>query len=309
MKFCWVLIICLLSCSTTKEIKDEAEILFPYLQLTNPIEGAEILTPLSGELTHVEKDEKGFLLAIIRTRYRYYYENKIVVSEYEAVIGGLLTVTAIPGNVKAGDIIGTMSIEPYLSSRVRNFDPFMIRTSIGKGKKYKGYWWFTPDWLLPQVTQSMTFRPVDSLDNAIDDFYNRWDIEDLDAEGTTIHYYPEYDRIRVPYVLDRYPVEILNRTQALAYTEMRFYRNPGLFTLEYPILRDNKYNATLYWQRNFDQYLRNEYKLGDTLWLYCSIYTLDHHEKNIIICVRDFSLIPDEEVIESRIKELKRDNP
>lgn len=309
MKICGILIICLLSCTTTNNNTGEKGILFPYLLLTNPIEGAEIITPLSGELTHIEKDESGLLRAIIRAKYTYYYNDKVIETEYEAVIGGLLSVTAILGNVKKGDIIGTMSSEPYLSSRVKSIDPFMIRTSIGRGKKYMNYWWFTPDWLLPQVTQSMTFRPVDSLEDAIDDFYNRWFIENLTAEGATIHYFPEYDRIRVPFVLDRYPEKILNRTQALAYTEMRFYRSPGLYTLEYPIYRENKYNATLYWQRNFDHYLRNEYKLGDILWLYCSIYTLDHHDKNIIICVRDFSLIPDEEVIESRIKELNIDNP
>lgn len=309
MKFYLLLVILLFSCKTTDNKVEEPEILFPYLLLTNPVEGSEIMTPVTGELTYIEQGNDGLFRAIIKVKYNYYYGNQIIETEYEAVLGGLLSVTAIPGNVKAGDIIGTMSIKPYLSSRVKKIDPFVVRSSIGKGRKYEGYWWFTPDWLLPHVTQSMTFRPVESLEDAIDDFYFRWAEEGISPEGTTIHYYPEFDRIRVPYVLNTYPKEIPNRTQALAYTEMRFYRNPGLFTLEYLIPREDKYNATLYWQRNFDEYLRSEYKLGDVLWLYCSIYTLDHYEQNIIICVRDFSLIPDEEIIKYRIDELKKDNP
>lgn len=251
-----------------------------------------------------EKEQDGYYRAIILKEYKYFYKGEIKTVTSEIVLGGLKSVSAPHGPITQGEIIGIMGNSPYLSSRLRELDPFMIRTSFTKPLWDGSFWWYSPDWIQPSTTNFLSFRPVDSLEEAIDDFYNRWFIEGDEAKGVTLHYFPNLDRIRVLYKIMEFPKPLITESKALRLTELQFYAKQGIFTLVNRIDRGAKYSAVLYWQKGFDRYLKEEYSLESPIWLYCSIYALDHEKREIIICVRDFALQNDQVIIENRIMEL-----
>lgn len=283
------------------------ELPFPLYTYAKAVEGSALLSPVDGYLRYEERDELGLSRAIIETSQEYYLDGKKLKMSYELAIGGLSSVDAEEGPIQAGDRVGTMSATPYISSRSAELDPFMLRQADSAPASYKGLWWFAPAWLLPNSMQWLSFRQVPSLEAAIEDFYRRWadeEVENPEELSVTIHHFPDLDRIRVRFTLDSYPVAA-QATQALLLTERNFYGRPGIFTLQNFLDLDAEFDAMIYWQKGFDGFLKDEYELGSPLWLYCSIFTLDHENGLIVVCVRDFSLVSDEEVIATRTEGLR----
>jgi hypothetical protein len=161
------------------------------------------------------------------------------------------------------------------------------------------FWWFSPDWILSTVISVLSYRPVLSLEAAVDDFYQRWAQEHQEKVGATLHFFPALDRVRVKFALDEYP-EKADRSSSLLLTEGSFYKKTGIFTLQNFVDLPTEYDVMLYWQNRFDEYLKNEYKLGSPIWLYCNILTLDHDRNLILVCVSEFALTANETIVEER---------
>jgi hypothetical protein len=198
--------------------------------------------------------------------------------------------------VNEGQQIGTIDKNTYIIARTKTLDDYFIRQTDYIPIKYEGYYYYSPEWLVSQATATLSYRQVDSFENAIIDFYNRWKNEDdsNDKTDATIHHFPMYDRIRVKMSLKSYPTPV-EKSAGLDITELTYYK-PGLFTsqIKYPV--KCSYTPIIYWQNGFDKYLKDEYKLGDDIYIYCCIDSLDHKKKQIVVCVRDFSLISDEDI-------------
>jgi hypothetical protein len=300
----------LISCVSTQGARPEAgapassDKDIPVLTLNDSTEGAGIQSPAEGRLLGSKAGPDGLYSATIACKIDYFWKDAAASVAYELVFGGLSSVSPDLGAVKVGAEIGKASAKPYVTARCAALDPFLIRMSPAPVFS-EGYWYFAPNWLLPDRTQWLTFRRVNSFKAAVEDFYRRWRDEGAGHGDATIHYFPNLDRIEAPIELASLPTPA-EANSALAFTEDYFYKKKGVYSLESRIDLPGDYDAILYWQDGFDKYLADEYKLGSKLWIYCSIFTLDHANKRIIVCVRDFSLKPNDETIKLAMAKAKK---
>ncbi len=330
-----IIIIFLFSCETLttkddnekiKEVKESKidKKYFPALALNSYSFGEIIQSPILGDLIAIGNDPQGGKRVIIEVTIKYYYENNEKDLKYQMIIGSLLEVSAKIGKIKEGDPIGKQSGESYIIARVTKLDPFLVITSENYPYKNGDYWWISPDWLIYNVPQRLSFREVDSLKAAVEDFYNRWarerefeNKENLKEKGEsiddryeveTIHFFPDLDRIRTKIVLNEYPKPIEDFT-GISTTEKFIFNSSGFNKFQSNLdINVKSYDVVLLWQTGFDEYLKKEYKLGNPIWIYGSIMTLDHINKRILVFVRDFSSISSEEEYKLRMNEVLEKN-
>lgn len=280
---------------------------FAVLSWNSPVPGTPVKSPVAGAIKSVETDEFGLSRVAIAVEQPYFWTDGERTCSYELVVGGLESVAIESGPVEAGATLGAMGATPYLAARSPTLDPFLVRSSDELPQDYRGAWWFRPDWLLGRDTAFLSFRPVASFEAAIEDFYRRWAIEGEEPRGSTIHYFPDLDRVRAPFRLDGIPVPAQS-SMGLFQAEAWFFRSPGLYVLESRVDLDLPYDATIYWQKGFDAYLRDEYKLGSELWLYGSVVVLDHESRRILFFARDFQLSDDETKVKERLEVIREAN-
>ncbi len=281
---------------------------FAVLSWNSPVPGTQVKSPSAGTVVAIEKDEFGLSRVAIAVEQPYFWTDGERVCAYELVIGGLDSVALGLGPVEAGAVLGAMGETPYLAARSETLDPWLVRSTDELPQDYLGAWWFRPDWLLGRDTAFLSFRPVESFEAAIEDFYRRWAIEGEEARGSTIHYFPDLDRVRAPFHLEGLPVPAMS-SMGLFQAEAWFFRSPGLYVLESRVDLDQAYDATIYWQKGFDAYLRDEYEPGSELWLYGSVVVLDHESRRILFFARDFQLADDETVVSRRLEAIREANP
>jgi len=290
----------------TAALKTVDDLPFPKLVNTSK-KPFNINSMIAGQVVSVSDDDLGLKQIVVETEKSYYYKDQNVTVKYNFVFGGLNTVTVAEGTViKTGDFIGEASFQSYVTAYSDSIDNYMMRMTANKPFRMGDDWYFSPDWIIAGKTAWMTFRPVDDFKAAVIDFYTRWAIEENEPKGATIHHFDNLDRIRAVVRLDQYPVPGIRDT-ALKLVEDFYYNGQYIFVLQTKSddIYINGHKVVIYWQKNFDNYLRDEYVLGDELYIYASIYAIDHEEKEILVCVRDFAKRSDEEVIEERLTGLK----
>jgi len=253
-------------------------------------------------------DEGDALKAIvIEAEVSYYFPEKRV-ETYELVYGGMNTVNCQTGDaVEYNQNLGTAAEKAYVTAR-SGLNPYMVIMSDSKPLSTGNQWYYSPDWLLDQITRWLSFRPVDSFSDAAADFYNRWKVEEEEPRGVTLHYFYNLDRIEFKTQLTEYPVPS-RRGMAIGLVEASFYNRRQLFVEEQTVndLLIDGHTIKLYWQHNFSSYLQEEYVLGDDIYIYGSIYAIDHENKEILVCIRDFAPVSIAEKYEERLKVINND--
>lgn len=275
----------------------------PGLKYAEKLIGQVLRSPVKGQVKSRESRD-GLTNLEILCQESYYLEGKLKSIKYLVWIVGIQNCTA-GDEVKEGENLGLVTAQSKLTSVFPSLEDFPVRLTQSYPKKNKDFYFFTPNWLVATSTNFLSFRQVDSFESAVLEFFKRWQKESEEGQPatSTIHYYPEYDRIRAKIKLDSYPVEA-QRIPALNLTELTFYK-PGLFVFENSLTSSAPYQPILYWQKGFLEYLQKEYTLGQEIYIYCSLYALDHANKKVIVCVRDFSLETDEEKIKQRLADFK----
>ncbi len=278
---------------------------YPCYKLTVDPSESIAYAPVDGEIAWSGRDPFGTIEIGIKASFTGYWKGKRVTVPYELVIGGLESASRTEGPVKAGDALGKASAVPYVTARSKSLEPTLLRMTRASALLHGSMWHYFPDWLVPDATQWLSFRQVDSFEAAVADFYRRWEIEGNDARGFTFHYFPDLDRIRVLLPLPEYPVKAF-RTAAVEFIEKAYYDGRASFSFSNSLGSVAGHTVKLYWQESFNKYLRDEYVPGKPLWVYCSIYVIDHERKEIVVCARDFALKSDEEVVEERMAGIKK---
>ena len=261
---------------------------------------------ISGVIKEISTDELGYQKIIVETKKDYYYEDEEKTLNYSFVFGGLENIIVRTGNeIKNGDYLGTASSESYITAFNKSIDNFMLRMTDSKPVKYKDMWYFSPNWAIQGHTAWMTFRPVDNFHDAVIDFYTRWAVEENEPIGSTIHYFPNLDRIRAKIRLADYPINA-KRDSTIKLVEDSYYNGMDIFVLETTMdeIQIDDHKVVIYWQLDFDKYLKEEYVLNNDLYIYASIYAIDHEDKEILVCVRDFAQNSDEKIIAERLSGL-----
>jgi hypothetical protein len=294
----------------TVEVKSIDDLPFAFLTVVNEGGSPPFQCPVSGTLTSIETDELGMQKAVIHLTQNYYLAGELKALDYQLVIGGLDRISAPLGPIADGDQLGYLAEgkNAYISAVTEQLEDYVLRCSNREPVFYQNAWWAAPHWLMPNQTQWLSYRQVDSLEAAVRDFYQRWASERAEAGEDTnninsygeIHFFPNLDRVRVLTSIQEPPEPAL-RTRTLAMTELNIYRQAGLFPLQNRFSFEGMdYDTVVYWQKGFDQYLADDYSWGEPLYLYCNVMALDHENKVIVVLARDFISYPDEEIIAKR---------
>ena len=265
----------------------------------------DLASIVNGSVTEVAEDELGYMRVAVEVSLSYYYEGtRTAVFEY--VFGGMKSVSVGPGDqVSVSQHLGLASPDSYMTARCGSLDPYMVRMTASPPYKYKGLWYYSPDWAMAGRTAWLSFRPVPSFKYTMMDYYNRLIAGGEPAEGVTLRSLPSLDRIRAKVVLSGYP-EPAERTEAVRLLEDEFFGGNRIYVFKtvFDDDRINGYAPVILWQHDFDKYLASEYEPGSELFIYGTICAIDHENREILIGVRDFSLQSDEEIVDGRISEL-----
>ncbi len=286
------------------DIEESAEpfsLPFPYMG-TNSDSDFVLQSMLSGTVREITPDEFGTRRLVLEASQSYYLNGSEQTLEYDFIFGGLKDLQVSPGDsIETGQVLATATSDSYITARHKDLADFMIRMSEYRPVELDGFWYFSPSWIMPQVTRWLSFRQVPDFEAAVEDFYNRWAVEENEARGVTIHYFPNLDRIRGVVSFNDYPV-VAERTEAVSIVEQAYYSNQHAFVLRNVLegFQVDGHSVVLMWQKNFDQFLQEEYTPGEDIYLYCSIYVIDHENSEIVVFIRDFSFKDDESVIQSR---------
>ncbi|PJZ43799.1 hypothetical protein [Leptospira brenneri] len=304
-----ILIISILSIkinSQNLEVTDES-FQFPSLIFQNS-KGKNINSDANGIVTKIVRNKDDKILIFIKTNITYFYKNTEVSETYNLIYGNLSKVF-VQENEKIGygNSLGLCEPECYVTSSFEKLSPFPVRMSQRKALKFDNHFLFTPDWINRKNTNFLSFRNAPSLQKYLTDYFNRWKKEKDSPSDYTIFHTNSIDRIQFQIKLTEIP-NVTKRNEALLYTEEQIYSTQNLFFTENTInsYKISGYTPVIFWQKNYDQYLKEEYKLNTPLYIYASVTTIDHINKRIYICARDFTLIDNERVINDRLAEYEK---
>ncbi|PKA22642.1 hypothetical protein [Leptospira levettii] len=264
-----------------------------------------INSDVDGIVSKIIKNKDDKYLVFIKTKTSYFYKNNLSVENYDLIYGNIEKVYIKENDkINYGTAIGLCEPECFVTSSFEKLSPFPIRLSQRKAIKFDNYYFFTPDWINKYNTNFLSFRSISSLQNFLNDYFNRWKDENDDPSDFTVFHTNSIDRIRFQINLSEYPKEIL-RTEGLFHTEHQIYSTPDLFFTESIITKYKiqGYSPVIFWQKNYDTYLKEEYKLNSPLFVYASVTTIDHINKRIYICARDFTQSDDEKVVNDRLNQ------
>ncbi len=278
----------------------------PSLTIVNS-KGKETYSDVAGLITKIIKNKDDKYLVFVRTKNTYYFKNSEQTENYDLIYGNLNNLSVQTNEkIKNGTTIGSCDPDCFVTSSFRNLSPFPIRMSQKKAVKFDNFYFFTPDWLDKKNTNTLSFRSIPSLKDFLSNYFNRWKVENQNNSDYTIFHTNSIDRIKFKITLSRYPTEA-TVTEGLKQTEEQIYRIPNLFYTEntFNEYKISGYTPVIFWQINFDKYLKKEYKLNSPLFIYANVTTIDHSNKRIYICARDFTLLDDEKIVSDRIAEYK----
>lgn len=278
----------------------------PSLTIVNS-KGKDTYSDVAGLITKIIKNKDGKFLVFIRTENTYYFKNIEQKEEYDLIYGNFINISVKNNEkIKSGTTIGSCDPNCFVTSSFKKLTPFPIRLSKKKAVKFDNFYFFTPDWLDNKNTNTLSFKSISSLKEFLSKYFKRWKDENQSNSDFTTFHNNSIDRIKFKISLSQYPIEA-KVTEGLKHAEEQIYRVPNLFYTENSINEYKIYGYTpvIFWQKNFDRYLKEEYKLNSPLFIYANVTTIDHSNKRIYICARDFTLLDDEKIVNDRIAEYK----
>ncbi len=277
------------SCLSTKEATNSSK--ETNVAVSNT-EGEEFVPPAAGAEVQVGQeifsDVDGIIIeqydplpsfspdvVVVETSSEYFYKGKVCVSDYQLVYGNVLSQKT--GEVKQKDSIGVATEELIgVFCRSKTLDAYLVSVSSVIPEFYQGYWYYFPGMFISSEMKWLDYFPP-----------NEENFKDMYAHAK-----------ESPMSLIRFYWPILLKTQL---TEMPTLLEDGTAS---QIIKYQDMPLSLRWQNGFYSYLENEYTLGDDIYLYLQIGGMAYFKNAPVFdCyVRDFSLVPPEEVVEERIK-------
>lgn len=276
---------------------------FPLYSLSPQGGPNQVLAFVSGTVVDVAEDFWGGFRVVLEVPNNYFWNGQRIETTYQLVIGNLLSADTGLGPVEQGALLGVAQEVSYISARSPGLDRNMLRETQTFPEFFAGGWWFQPSWLLPEHLGYLSFRQVENPGPSAREFIQRLEPIREPGESFSLSFDdPGLQSIRFPLVLDELPGPA-NRTDALDQTEMLLFGQTGVFGLS-TTLENTDANVELFWLMGYDQYLAQEIGIGEVVWVYAYMYTVDWENDQVIILARDFAPFSDEEVIDFRLNEL-----
>jgi hypothetical protein len=224
--------------------------------------------------------------ACVRTSVEYVIDGAARSDSFIVVMGGLESVSAAPGPVKAGAALGLApGREIYCAIAADHPSPYLVVMSPRPAYRSGGRWWFDPSFLFSSGSTSwLTFDPIGSFDDAV-----RAMAEHVESEEPGMQVFFE-QRFRFATALSEFPSPLTDEEAGrIAAYERSLYGRTGIYKFGQRVSAGGR-EVLCCWQGGFDRYLADEYELGGRIWLYGNLVTYDAWTKTALFFIRDFSL-------------------
>ena len=258
-------------------------------------------------------EEFGDKTLVVLFGWTYYYEGQKQEIYYELLIRNVDLKPELAGSpvfsyIKAGDVIGTASQDnPEIVIRTDNgLDPNLLLDSNVAPVEVGKYTYFSASTLSSTPAKYLTFQPVSSKNDEIEFWDYPESLESLTNKSSntedgkaTFNSFPTFS-ILVKTQLDAYPEPIKTNTSTELLLRNQYYSNCETeMTINFDGLPFH-----IVFQPKFLDYLKDEYKLGDDIWLY--LKGLYSTEGVLTLYVREFSVISPEALYEHKLENLKK---
>jgi hypothetical protein len=237
----------------------------------------------------------------LRVLKSYHYDGEVREVAFSVVLGNLGKITSPFGPVREGMPIGLAGeTHPVLVITCASLDPYLVGRCPVPPARAAGAWWFNPRFLFENTTDWFSFPQTDDLGGPMKEIESHIRSENV-SHQTFLN-----ERRCFPTVLDEYPAGIDRETaEWLAPIEKGFYRKTGqiLFT---QLISHAGEKVRLCWQKDFLEYLRQEYAIGKPVWLYGNLVSFNPERDEFIFFIRDFAGCPIKEIVEDRIGKIMK---
>lgn len=279
--------------------------------------GEEVKSPVEGIIKQIgnrglpecfSKDT-----VIIEFSKSYYYDGQKQTGTYQLILSGLqLSVqNGLRGaRVAENDVLGTAVSSPLMINvRSKDFDVYLVDSAQKYAEKEDGWYYFGVGLFLSSSPKFLEYQPISSKTDEIE-FWDCPDtlenlyvnhLEGMDSENKKVFMssFPQF-RICIKTQLDSYPVSKTQSSITEGLLIDKYFSNcPTILQFSFDELP-----MRLYFQDGFDTYLKDEYTLGNDIYLYMTVVLLMNGE--YYCYVRDFTLLSPEENVQERIQKMKQ---
>ncbi|MBQ5492050.1 MAG: hypothetical protein IIT68_08360 [Treponema sp.] len=279
--------------------------------------GEEVKSPVDGKI--VQLGNKGLPecfgkdSVVIEFSKSYYYDGQKQTGTYQLILSGL-QLSGVNGTrgaaVSKDEVLGLAVSSPVMINvRCKDFDVYLVDCADKYAEKEDDWYYFGVGMFLSSSPKFLEYQPVSSKTDEIefwdypDTMENLYEnhLEGMNSENKIIFMsqFPSF-QICIKTQLDSYPS---SKTQSSV--------SEGLMLNKYfsncPVMLNHSFDELpfrLYFQKGFDEYLEDEYELGSDIYLYLSVILLCNGD--YCCYVRDFSLVPPEENVQERIRNMKQ---
>lgn len=270
-----------------------------FVSATNKYKIADVETTLPESLG---KD----VLTVVVSRH-YYYDGK----EYDGVYEIIYTDVTVSKDIKKmnqGDIIKYETVIGKSKSgkskvviRTPDLDVNLLCMAQLKPVFYEGFWYYGGELLMPTTPKFLEFQPITSKKSEIY-FADYPDTLANLAASSSASDEKNYSSFPSAAVMFKTTLSAYPEPQKKSSTTELFLENQ-YFSRCPTSLKVKIYGTTvvLHFQQGFEDYLKNEYKLKDTIYLYCNL--VYSYKGELHVFVRDYTLKPAEEIVKPRLEE------
>ncbi len=310
-----ILIIELTSCASTP-VAPDSSVAAPVIPVDinrtmgqlNVTVGDTVKLPLAGRLVQIGNDglppSFGPDTLVFNVTHQYWLDGGAqAFGNYQLIMSGVqpdseLQSVSSSTLINQGTVIGIATESPVqVNLRCRTIDLFLCDAAQNIPELVNGWYYFGVGMLMSGSPKFLNYQPVTSAADEIQ-FYDY--PESLDAmsqqcrsryeeknQGDVVSRYPDF-QICLETTLDRYPSTDLRLSTAISPSERLILTRTYSGCPYYLSIDFDGIPVQLFFQQGFDQYLAEEYTLGDPIWLYLQVNEFINGE--LIGYVRDFTL-------------------
>lgn len=239
----------------------------------------------------------------------YYYQGKEIQKVYEMIIADITVDKNIKkakymDDVPYGTLLGkSKNGKTKIYIRTNSMDPNLVSFVRNTPVCVNNLWYFSAEVLMPTTPKFLEFQPITSKKTEImfgdgpDTLAGLADGSDPKDE-TSFGQFPTKS-IMIKTSLKEYPTQTkkVNRTELLL--EGRFFNNCPTST----VVDAFGTKIVLHFQKGFDDYLKEEYKLGKDIYIYC--YLFYTYKGQLHAMVRDYTLTAPDDLVRENIKKIQ----
>jgi hypothetical protein len=266
------------------------------------VNDAQVYAPMDGTLVRFSKEENnpsGFGRFIeLEHVFEYYFDGKRRHFTLYSILANLaeVHVSDIGQELNAGDVLGSLGATHTLfstddlvfclyASELNLYFSYLTGT---KPHWSVGYYWYSPNKLFFSEKKPFDYFQFYEIElpKGLFSFHNRL-LQENRSSKNTLYF---FNHIRFPLTLPEQPQsrdgqwdDLLSESRLTTEIEIR-----SLYT-HFNDIQLESFRLIIFWQQGFDNYLLNEYRVGEELHIYGYLFAYDDADNSFYFLARDFN--------------------